>query len=104
MHWVASCLKLNRFEGELGVTDRCDQHIAGVLVFFEISLPLPKYLLLFYYRCKMYPDMSYAESSVVLGVGPEKTSFGAMEMGESPAENGCKCGPDCKCNPCKCGK
>uniref|UniRef100_M1AHL3 Metallothionein-like protein n=1 Tax=Solanum tuberosum TaxID=4113 RepID=M1AHL3_SOLTU len=46
--------------------------------------------------CKMYPDMSYTESittteTLVLGVGPEKTSFGAMEMGESPvAENGCK--------------
>ncbi|KAM3325467.1 metallothionein-like protein type 2 B [Capsicum chacoense] len=60
-------------------------------------------------RCKMYPDMSYTESmttteTLVLGVGPEKTSFGAMEMGESPAENGCKCGSDCKCNPCTCNK
>lgn len=61
-------------------------------------------------RCKMYPDMSYIESStttetLVLGVGPEKTSFGAMEMGESPvAENGCKCGSDCKCDPCTCNK
>ncbi|CAN4116087.1 unnamed protein product [Withania somnifera] len=60
--------------------------------------------------CKMYPDLSYTESTtttetLVLGVGPEKTSFGAMEMGESPvAENGCKCGSDCKCNPCNCPK
>ncbi|MCJ0322518.1 metallothionein-like protein type 2 B [Nicotiana tabacum] len=59
--------------------------------------------------CKMYPDLSYNESTttetLVLGVGPEKTSFGTMEMGESPAaENGCKCGSDCKCNPCTCSK
>nr|CAC40742.1 methallothioneine-like protein [Atropa belladonna] len=59
--------------------------------------------------CKMYPDMSYSESTtsetLVLGVGPEKTSFRAMEFGESPvAENGCKCGSDCKCDPCTCSK
>ncbi|CAN4116970.1 unnamed protein product [Withania somnifera] len=60
--------------------------------------------------CKMYPDVSYIESTtttgtLVLGVGPEKTSFGIMVMGESPvAESGCKCGADCKCNPCNCSK
>ncbi|MCD7472699.1 hypothetical protein HAX54_014027, partial [Datura stramonium] len=58
--------------------------------------------------CKMYPDMSYTESTttetLVLGVGPEKTSFGPIFPVAAAAENGCKCGSDCKCNPCTCSK
>ncbi|PNX61421.1 metallothionein-like protein type 2, partial [Trifolium pratense] len=54
--------------------------------------------------CKMYPDMSYTESSttetLVMGVGSAKTQFEGAEMG---AENdGCKCGANCTCNPCTC--
>ncbi|KAG5242975.1 metallothionein protein [Salix suchowensis] len=43
--------------------------------------------------CKMYPDLSSAETitteTLVLG----------MVMG---AENGCKCGDNCTCDPCTC--
>ncbi|KEH22873.1 Metallothionein-like protein 2 [Medicago truncatula] len=55
--------------------------------------------------CKMYPDLSYTESTtsetLVMGVASAKPQFeGAAEMG---AENdGCKCGPNCNCNPCTC--
>ncbi|MED6126169.1 hypothetical protein PIB30_075733 [Stylosanthes scabra] len=57
--------------------------------------------------CKMYPDLSYSESSsttetLVMGVAPAKAQFEGAEMGV-PAENdGCKCGPNCSCNPCTC--
>jgi len=53
----------------------------------------------------MYPDLSYTESTttetLVMGVASAKPQFeGAAEMG---AENdGCKCGPNCNCNPCTC--
>ncbi|XP_071910401.1 metallothionein-like protein 1 [Coffea arabica] len=57
--------------------------------------------------CKMYPELSYTENTaaetLILGVAPPKTTYleGAGE--EAAAENGgCKCGPDCKCNPCNC--
>ncbi|CAI0471817.1 unnamed protein product [Linum tenue] len=55
--------------------------------------------------CKMYPDVSYAETTaaagtVVLGVAPAKASF---ESGAVFAENGgCKCGDKCTCDPCTC--
>ncbi|PKI62086.1 hypothetical protein CRG98_017459 [Punica granatum] len=56
--------------------------------------------------CKMYPDLTYTEQTttetLVMGVGPEKSSFeGASEM-EYGAENGCKCGSNCTCDPCTC--
>ncbi|KAJ4842675.1 hypothetical protein Tsubulata_014894 [Turnera subulata] len=55
--------------------------------------------------CKMYPDLSYAEKTttetLVMGVAPEKAYFEAgAEMGVAGAENGCKCGDNCTCNPC----
>nr|AIG51062.1 metallothionein 2 [Sedum alfredii]AIJ27498.1 metallothionein 2b [Sedum plumbizincicola]QGP73783.1 Metallothionein-like protein type 2 [Sedum alfredii] len=56
--------------------------------------------------CKMNADLSYMESSgsteaLVLGVAPKQVYFdGESEM---VSENGgCKCGPNCKCNPCTC--
>ncbi|KAJ6407886.1 hypothetical protein OIU84_011235 [Salix udensis] len=53
--------------------------------------------------CKMYPDLSSAETitteTLVLGVAPEKNHFeGASEM-VMGAENGCKCGANCTCDP-----
>ncbi|CAA2985178.1 metallothionein type 2 [Olea europaea subsp. europaea] len=58
--------------------------------------------------CGMYPDLSYSEATgaattetLVLGVAPQKIYFGGSES-EMGAENGCKCGSDCKCNPCNC--
>nr|CAB3492298.1 unnamed protein product [Digitaria exilis]CAB3502790.1 unnamed protein product [Digitaria exilis] len=44
-----------------------------------------------------HPDLE-DQSSVVLGVAPERKLEAAAESGE----NGCKCGPDCKCDPCTC--
>ncbi|KAK3160345.1 hypothetical protein QOZ80_1BG0058320 [Eleusine coracana subsp. coracana] len=58
--------------------------------------------------CKMYPEMaeevSTTTQTVIMGVSPSK---GHAEDGfeAAGAENdGCKCGPNCSCNPCKCGK
>ncbi|KAL8509044.1 hypothetical protein ACS0TY_016295 [Phlomoides rotata] len=57
--------------------------------------------------CKMYPDLSYSEAAatttetLVLGVAPQKTFFEGAEAAEG-AENGCKCGANCTCNPCTC--
>ncbi|XP_018823221.1 metallothionein-like protein type 2 [Juglans regia] len=56
--------------------------------------------------CGMYPDLGYSEKTttetIISGVAPVKkilyegseTSFGA--------ENGCKCGSNCTCDPCNC--
>ncbi|XP_050215278.1 metallothionein-like protein type 2 [Mercurialis annua] len=57
--------------------------------------------------CKMYPDLSYSEKTttetLVLGVAPEKTQFGgSFEMSVGAENGGCKCGSDCKCDPCNC--
>ncbi|XP_022983596.1 metallothionein-like protein type 2 B [Cucurbita maxima] len=54
--------------------------------------------------CKMFPDMSFSETTAtieifVVGLAPQKMSFEASEMG---AENGCKCGDNCTCDPCNC--
>ncbi|MFQ6623268.1 hypothetical protein Gotur_001585 [Gossypium turneri] len=55
--------------------------------------------------CKMYPEMNFAEQTttetLVLGVAPRKVHFDGAEM-ETGAENGCKCGDNCTCNPCNC--
>ncbi|GAA0176914.1 hypothetical protein LIER_29629 [Lithospermum erythrorhizon] len=57
--------------------------------------------------CKMYPDMSYREEAattqtLILGVAPAKQSYQDGEMGESAENDACKCGENCKCNPCTC--
>ncbi|CAL4951523.1 unnamed protein product [Urochloa decumbens] len=63
--------------------------------------------------CKMYPDMAEQGSTtttqtVIMGVAPSKGhAEGGFEGGAAAAgaENGgCKCGPNCSCNPCTCGK
>ncbi|WVZ72258.1 hypothetical protein U9M48_020747 [Paspalum notatum var. saurae] len=52
-------------------------------------------------RCKMYPGM-------VEHHGPDsrhgrRACQGARRAAEGGAENdGCKCGPNCSCNPCTC--
>ncbi|CAN6713148.1 unnamed protein product [Malus baccata var. baccata] len=43
----------------------------------------------------MAPDLSYIEGSTT------KTLVMGVEVA---AENGCKCGDSCTCNPCKCTK
>ncbi|KAG6724258.1 hypothetical protein I3842_03G251100 [Carya illinoinensis] len=50
--------------------------------------------------CKMYPDMGYTETLIV-GVATQKTHFEGSEMAAG-AENGCKCGSNCTCDPCNC--
>ncbi|XP_011094858.1 metallothionein-like protein type 2 [Sesamum indicum] len=58
--------------------------------------------------CKMYPDLSYSEAAgaanvrLVLGVAPQKTYFEESETVMGAAENGCKCGGNCTCDPCNC--
>ncbi|KAF6171896.1 hypothetical protein GIB67_011793 [Kingdonia uniflora] len=54
--------------------------------------------------CKMYPDLEYSgettsSMTIISGLAPLKTYNEASEMG---AENGCKCGKDCQCDPCTC--
>nr|AAG50080.1 class I type 2 metallothionein [Avicennia marina]ABQ63078.1 class I type 2 metallothionein [Avicennia marina] len=56
--------------------------------------------------CNMYPDLGYSEATapaeaLVLGVAPLKFYEGAESV-EGAAENGCKCGANCTCNPCNC--
>ncbi|KAK3038515.1 hypothetical protein RJ639_029315 [Escallonia herrerae] len=56
-------------------------------------------------RCKMYPDMSFSESTTtetrVLGVATQKAFYEGSEMGVAAENGGCKCNP-CTCNPCTC--
>ncbi|GMP85461.1 hypothetical protein CsSME_00038606 [Camellia sinensis var. sinensis] len=55
--------------------------------------------------CNMYPDMSYSETTttetLIAGVAPQNTHFEGSETGVG-AENGCKCGANCSCDPCTC--
>ncbi|KAF1895565.1 hypothetical protein Lal_00041845 [Lupinus albus] len=56
--------------------------------------------------CKMYPDLSYNESStnetLVMGFAPVKAHFEGAEMGVAVENDGCKCGANCTCDPCTC--
>ncbi|KAL8152704.1 hypothetical protein V2J09_010464 [Rumex salicifolius] len=57
--------------------------------------------------CKMNADLSYMETtastvSLVSGVAPQKTYFDGAEMGVAAENGGCRCGSDCKCDPCDC--
>ncbi|KAL3753797.1 metallothionein-like protein type 2 [Eucalyptus grandis] len=57
--------------------------------------------------CKMHADLTYnaesitAAETLVMGVAPAKSYFEGAEM-EAGAENGCKCGSNCTCDPCSC--
>jgi hypothetical protein len=65
-----------------------------------------KKMILLTCRCKMYPDMSSSETitneTLVLGVAPEKGHFAGAAETVVGAENGCKCGANCTCDPCTC--
>ncbi|KAL6277908.1 hypothetical protein ACE6H2_021509 [Prunus campanulata] len=56
---------------------------------------------------EMCPDISMEQSTTTetlkMGVVPQTSHFEASEMGVAAA-SGCKCGDNCTCNPCKCGK
>ncbi|KAF3544489.1 hypothetical protein DY000_02000074 [Brassica cretica] len=57
---------------------------------------------------KMYPDLSFSgetttTETLVLGVAPSMNSQYEASGETFVAENdACKCGSDCKCNPCTC--
>ncbi|MBO8907854.1 hypothetical protein INO82_14225, partial [Staphylococcus aureus] len=56
--------------------------------------------------CNRYPDLSSSGESttsetLIMGVAPQKRHFDGAEM-EAGAENGCKCGSNCTCDPCNC--
>ncbi|GLT38920.1 hypothetical protein SLA2020_131360 [Shorea laevis] len=54
--------------------------------------------------CKMFPDVAEntTRETLVLGVATTgKVNFEGSEMGFG-AENGCKCGANCTCDPCNC--
>ncbi|CAD6232710.1 unnamed protein product [Miscanthus lutarioriparius] len=61
--------------------------------------------------CKKYPDMAEqvtttttTTQTLIMGVAPSKGhAEGGFEAAAAGAENdGCKCGPNCSCNPCTC--
>ncbi|KAJ0020258.1 hypothetical protein Pint_32369 [Pistacia integerrima] len=63
--------------------------------------------------CGKYPDLGFSEKTttetIIVGVAPVKMhlegsemSFGAENGGCSCANNACKCGNSCNCNPCTC--
>ena len=76
------------------------------LNFGDKTLLILTFLALF--SCKMYPDLSFSgetttTETVVLGVAPSMNSQYEASGETFVAENdACKCGSDCKCNPCTC--
>ncbi|KAL8225220.1 hypothetical protein R6Q57_017777 [Mikania cordata] len=52
--------------------------------------------------CGMYPDVEKSANTVVIveGVAPKQT-YGE-ESFVAEGVHGCKCGDNCKCNPCNC--
>nr|AHL29284.1 metallothionein [Tamarix androssowii] len=57
--------------------------------------------------CKMNPSLGYTETSsdnvaLITGVAPKTTFADGAEMGLGAENGGCKCGADCKCDPCTC--
>ncbi|KAJ0084189.1 hypothetical protein Patl1_30912 [Pistacia atlantica] len=63
--------------------------------------------------CGKYPDLGFSEKTttetIIVGVSSVKMhlegsemSFGAENGGCSCANNACKCGNSCSCNPCTC--
>ncbi|KAL5226932.1 hypothetical protein ABZP36_015197 [Zizania latifolia] len=70
------------------------------------------FLFRFEISCKMYPGMAEEVTitqTVIMGVAPSKGhadegfEAAAAAAAEAGAEGGgCKCGPNCTCNPCTC--
>ncbi|XAR58991.1 hypothetical protein NMG60_11014599 [Bertholletia excelsa] len=56
--------------------------------------------------CGMYPDMeeNTATTTIVTGVAPVMKTFSEGSEKTFKAEGGCacKCGSNCKCDPCNC--
>ncbi|KAG6738910.1 hypothetical protein POTOM_058533 [Populus tomentosa] len=56
-------------------------------------------------KCGMYPDLGFSENTttetIIAGVAPVKMFYERSEM-DFGAENGCKCGSNCTCDPCSC--
>ncbi|KAF5446946.1 hypothetical protein F2P56_032539 [Juglans regia] len=54
----------------------------------------------------MYPDLGYSEKAtpetIISGVAPAKKIFYEGSETSFGAENGCKCGSNCTCDPCNC--
>jgi len=55
---------------------------------------------------KKFPDLGISENistvTMIAGVAPVKMYYeGSAEMSFG-AENGCKCGSNCSCDPCNC--
>ncbi|KAG5238204.1 hypothetical protein OIU76_014716 [Salix suchowensis] len=53
----------------------------------------------------MYPDLSFSEtttsSASIAGVAPVRMFYESSKMNFG-AENDCKCGSNCSCDPCSC--
>ncbi|KAL2934328.1 Metallothionein-like protein type 2 [Bienertia sinuspersici] len=55
--------------------------------------------------CKMFPDFVENTSNptiLISGVAPKMSYAEGSEMGVAAENDGCKCGPNCQCNPCTC--
>lgn len=58
--------------------------------------------------CKMYPDLGFSGETTttetfVLGVAPAmKNQYEASGESNNAENDACKCGSDCKCDPCTC--
>ncbi|XP_024981611.1 metallothionein-like protein type 2 [Cynara cardunculus var. scolymus] len=56
--------------------------------------------------CGMYPDIEQTTTTAVIvdGVAPKQMYGEGSESSSFVAEggHGCKCGDNCKCNPCNC--
>ncbi|ERN07845.1 metallothionein-like protein type 2 isoform X2 [Amborella trichopoda] len=55
--------------------------------------------------CNMYPDLHvYGERTVEARIVEASSEMGSLEVYEmnGAAENGCKCGSNCTCDPCNC--
>ncbi|XP_008783948.1 metallothionein-like protein 2 [Phoenix dactylifera] len=56
--------------------------------------------------CKMYPDMAEETNTttqtVITGVAPPKGRFEGSDVAAISENGGCKCAPNCTCNPCNC--
>nr|AAT45000.1 metallothionein [Xerophyta humilis] len=55
---------------------------------------------------KMYPGLAEERSTStqtnILGVAPQQERREGFEAGQRSENGGCKCGPNCNCNPCNC--
>ncbi|XP_018823281.1 metallothionein-like protein type 2 [Juglans regia] len=54
----------------------------------------------------MYPDLGFSEKTstktIIAGVAPAMKIYNEGSEMSFVAENGCKCGSNCACDPCNC--